>query len=148
MNGWRLGFGIWPRHLIDYVKKLITVDHSCTSVATQMAGLAAITGPMDEIEGFRQSFQRRRDLVVAGLNDIRGVRCRLPGGAFYAFPNIAGTGWTSRDLARDLLEKAHVALIFGDSFGANGAGYMRLSYAASDADLTEALKRMKAFVES
>ena len=148
MTGWRLGFGIWPKHLIEYVKKLITVDHSCTSVATQMAGLAAITGPMDEIEAFRKSFQRRRDIVVAGLNDIKGVRCRVPGGAFYAFPNIAGTGWASRDLARELLDKAYVALIFGESFGANGKGYMRLSYAASEADIVEALKRMKAFLEA
>jgi aspartate/methionine/tyrosine aminotransferase len=148
MTGWRLGFGIWPKHLIEYVKKLITVDHSCTSVATQMAGLAAITGPMDEIEGFRKSFQRRRDIVVKGLNDIKGVRCRVPGGAFYAFPNISGTGWQSRDLARELLEKAYVALIFGDSFGVNGKGFMRLSYAASEADIVEALKRMKSFIEA
>jgi aspartate/methionine/tyrosine aminotransferase len=146
MTGWRLGFGIWPRHLVDYVKKLITVDHSCTSVATQMAGLAAITGPMDEIEGFRRSFQTRRDLVVAGLNDIKGVRCRVPGGAFYAFPNITGTGWSSRDLSRELLEKAHVALLLGESFGANGAGFVRISYAASEAELREALARMKAFL--
>ena len=148
MTGWRLGFGIWPRHLVEYVKKLITVDHSCTSVATQMGGLAAITGPMDEIERFRQSFQRRRDMVVKGLNDIRGVRCRVPGGAFYAFPNITGTGWESRDLARELLDKAYVALIFGESFGQNGKGFMRLSYAASEQDLSEALKRMKAFIEA
>jgi aspartate/methionine/tyrosine aminotransferase len=146
MTGWRLGFGIWPRHLVDYVKKLITVDHSCTSVATQMAGLAAITGPMDEIEGFRRSFQTRRDLVVAGLNDIKGVRCRVPGGAFYAFPNITGTGWSSRDLSRELLEKAHVALLLGESFGANGGGFVRISYAASEAELREALARMKAFL--
>ena len=146
MTGWRLGFGIWPRHLVDYVKKLITVDHSCTSVATQMAGLAAITGPMDEIEGFRKSFQKRRDLVVAGLNDIKGVRCRVPGGAFYAFPNITGTGWSSRDLSRELLEKAHVALLLGESFGANGAGFVRISYAASETELREALARMKAFL--
>ena len=146
MTGWRLGFGIWPRHLVDYVKKLITVDHSCTSVATQMAGLAAITGPMDEIEGFRKSFQRRRDLVVAGLNGIKGVRCRVPGGAFYAFPNITSTGWSSRDLSRELLEKAHVALLLGESFGANGAGFVRISYAASEAELREALARMKAFL--
>jgi len=148
MTGWRLGFGIWPKHLIEYVKKLITVDHSCTSVATQMGGLAAITGPMDEIEGFRKSFQKRRDMVVKGLNDIKGVRCRMPGGAFYAFPNITGTGWQSRELARELLDKAYVALIFGESFGENGKGFMRLSYAASEADLAEALKRMKAFIEA
>jgi len=147
MTGWRLGFGIWPKYLVEYVKKLITVDHSCTSLVTQMAGLAAITGPMDEIEGFRQSFQKRRDIVVAGLNGIKGVRCRVPGGAFYAFPNITGTGWDSRDLARDLLEKAYVALIFGESFGDNGKGFMRLSYAASEAEIREALKRMKAFIE-
>ena len=146
MTGWRLGFGIWPRQMVDHVKKLITVDHSCTSVVTQMAGLAAITGPMDEIEGFRQSFQKRRGIVVAGLNGIKGVSCRMPGGAFYAFPNITGTGWSSRDLARELLEKVHVALIFGESFGANGKGFMRLSYAASEADLTEALARMKTFL--
>jgi len=146
MTGWRLGFGIWPRQMVDHVKKLITVDHSCTSVVTQMAGLAAITGPMDEIEGFRQGFQKRRGIVVAGLNGIKGVSCRMPGGAFYAFPNITGTGWSSRDLARELLEKAHVALIFGESFGANGKGFMRLSYAASEADLTEALARMKTFL--
>jgi aspartate/methionine/tyrosine aminotransferase len=148
MTGWRLGFGIWPRHMIEFVKKLITVDHSCTSIATQMAGLAAITGPMDEIEGFRQSFQKRRDIVVAGLNAIKGVRCRTPGGAFYAFPNISDTGWASRDLARELLDQAHVALIFGESFGANGQGFMRLSYAAGEPDLIEALKRIRAFLEA
>ncbi len=147
MTGWRLGFGIWPREMVHFVKKLITVDHSCTSVATQMAGLAAITGPMDEIEGFRKSFEKRRNIVVAGLNDIKGVTCRTPGGAFYAFPNIKGTGWDSGDLARELLDKVHVALIFGESFGANGKGFLRLSYAASEADIREALKRMKAFLE-
>jgi aspartate/methionine/tyrosine aminotransferase len=146
MTGWRLGFGIWPLGMIDHVKKLITVDHSCTSVATQMAGLAAITGPMEEIHGFVKSFQRRRDLVVKGLNDLKGVTCRVPGGAFYAFPNIMGTGRGSRDLARDLLEKAHVALLPGESFGANGAGFLRLSYAASDVELVEALARMKSFL--
>jgi aspartate/methionine/tyrosine aminotransferase len=146
MTGWRLGFGIWPRALIDDVKRLITVDHSCTNAVAQMAGLAAITGPMDEIEAFRASFERRRDIVVAGLNAIKGIRCRMPGGAFYAFPNIAGTGRSSRDLARELLDKAHVALIFGESFGANGKGFLRLSYAASEADIREALARMKAFL--
>ena len=146
MTGWRLGFGIWPRGLIDYVKKLITVDHSCTSVATQMAGLAAITGPMDEIEHFRQSFEARRDIVVEGLNAIKGVTCKRPGGAFYAFPNIKGTDRDSGALARDLLEKAHVAVLPGESFGANGKGYLRLSYAASEADIREALRRMKEFL--
>jgi aspartate/methionine/tyrosine aminotransferase len=146
MTGWRLGFGIWPKPLVEYVRKLITVDHSCTSVATQMAGLAAITGPMDEIEGFRLSFQHRRDIVVPGLNAIKGVTCRQPGGAFYAFPNVMGTGRGSRQLARDLLEEVHVAVLPGESFGANGAGYLRLSYAASETDIREALARMRDFL--
>jgi aspartate aminotransferase len=143
MTGWRLGFGIWPRALVEHVRKLITVDHSCVNVAAQMAGLAAMTGPMDEIEGFRRSFEKRRQVVVDGLNALPGVSCRMPGGAFYAFPNVKRTGRTSRDLARDLLNEAHVALIPGESFGDNGAGYLRLSYAASEAELREALARMK-----
>ncbi|MBM3520041.1 MAG: pyridoxal phosphate-dependent aminotransferase [Alphaproteobacteria bacterium] len=142
MTGWRLGFGIWPRAWIPYVKKLITVDHSCTSIATQMAGHAAITGPMDEVEAYRKSLERRRDLVVAGLNAIPGMRCRRPGGAFYAFPNIKDTGRASSDLAHALLEEVHVAVIHGESFGRNGAGYLRLSYAAPEADLSQALARM------
>ena len=146
MTGWRLGFGIWPKALIEHVKKLVTVDHSCTSVATQMAGLAAITGPMDEIEHFRQSFEHRRGIVVAGLNAIKGVKCRMPGGAFYAFPNVTGTGRDSGVLARELLEQAHVAVLPGESFGRNGKGYLRLSYAASEADIREALARMAAFL--
>jgi aspartate aminotransferase len=147
MTGWRLGFGIWPRALVDHVRKLITVDHSCVNVAAQMAGLAAMTGPMDEIEGFRKSFEKRRQIVVDGLNALPGVSCRMPGGAFYAFPNVKGTGRASRDLARDLLSEAHVALIPGESFGDNGAGYLRLSYAASEAELKEALARIKNFLD-
>ena len=146
MTGWRLGFGIWPKALVEHVRKLITVDHSCVNVAAQMAGLAAMTGPMDEIEGFRRSFEKRRQIVVDGLNALPGVSCRMPGGAFYAFPNVKGTGRPSRDLARDLLSEAHVALIPGESFGDNGAGYLRLSYAASEAELKEALRRMKDFL--
>jgi len=146
MTGWRLGFGIWPKALIEHVKKLITVDHSCTSVATQMAGLAAITGPMDEIEHFRQNFEHRRGIVVAGLNAIKGVTCRMPGGAFYAFPNIMATGRDSGVLAKELLEQAHVAVLPGESFGRNGKGYLRLSYAASEADIREALRRMAVFL--
>ncbi len=146
MTGWRLGFGIWPKALVDHVRKLITVDHSCVNVAAQMAGLAAMTGPMDEIEAFRKSFEKRRGIVVDGLNALKGVSCRMPGGAFYAFPNVKATGRNSRDLARELLNEAHVALIPGESFGDNGAGYLRLSYAASEAELKEALARMKSFL--
>jgi aspartate aminotransferase len=146
MTGWRLGFGIWPQRLVDHVRKLITVDHSCVNVAAQMAGLAAVTGPMDEIEGFRRSFEARRKIVVDGLNALPGITCRMPGGAFYAFPNVKGTGRPSRELTRDLLEKAHVALVPGESFGDNGAGYVRLSYAASETELRGALDRMRNFL--
>ena len=146
MTGWRLGFGIWPKSLVEHVRKLITVDHSCVNGVAQMAGLAAMTGPMDEIEGFRKSFEKRRKLVVDGLNALPGVTCRMPGGAFYAFPNVKGTGRPSKELARDLLDKAYVALIPGESFGDNGKGYLRLSYAASEAEISEALSRMKAFL--
>jgi len=148
MTGWRLGYGIWPKTLVEHVRKLITVDHSCVNGVAQMAGLAAITGPMDAIRGFREKFARRRDLVVAGLNALTGITCRRPGGAFYAFPNVQATGLASKTLAARLLEEANVALIAGDSFGDNGKDYLRLSYAASTAELEEALTRMKAFLDS
>ena len=146
MTGWRLGYGVWPKPLVEHVRKLITVDHSCVNVAAQMAGLAAITGPQDAVLQMRQSFAERRDVVVKGLNRLPNVSCRTPGGAFYAFPNVSGTGWKARDLTRRLLEEAYVALVPGESFGANGAGYVRLSYAASLADIEEALARMALFL--
>jgi aspartate/methionine/tyrosine aminotransferase len=146
MTGWRLGYGVWPRQLVEHVRKLITVDHSCVNVVAQMAGLAAITGPQDAVQLMRQSFAERRDVVVKGLNRLPNVSCRTPGGAFYAFPNVSGTGWKARDLTRRLLEEAYVALVPGESFGANGAGYLRLSYAASLAEIEEALARMALFL--
>lgn len=146
MTGWRLGYGVWPKHLVEYVRKLITVDHSCVNVAAQMAGLAAVTGPQDAVHAMRQSFAERRDVVVRGLNRLPHVTCRTPGGAFYAFPNVSDTGWSSRELAQRLLEEAYVALVPGESFGANGKGYLRLSYAASPADIEEALARMALFL--
>ncbi len=142
MTGWRLGFGIWPKQLVNAVRGLITVDHSCVNVAAQMAGLAAITGPMDEVEEMRQTFARRRDAVVASLNAMPGITCRVPGGAFYAFPNVTGTGMGSRQLADRLLTEANVALIPGDSFGSNGKGYLRLSYAAGMEDIEQAMTRI------
>jgi aspartate/methionine/tyrosine aminotransferase len=148
MTGWRLGYGIWPQAVVEAVRGLITVDHSCVNVSAQMAGLAAITGPMDEVEAMRQTFARRRDLVVDRLNAMPGVTCRVPGGAFYAFPNVRGTGIASKQLADRLLMQAHVALIPGDSFGANGAGYLRLSYAAGTPELEQALARMHALLEA
>ncbi len=146
MTGWRLGYGIWPAGLVEHVRKLITVDHSCVNGVAQMAALAAITGPMDAVEEMRKTFITRRGIVVDGLNGLRGVSCRLPGGAFYAFPNVKGTGMASGDLARRLLDEAHVALIAGEAFGANGAGYLRVSYAASTYDIEQALGRIGVFL--
>ncbi|MEM7633809.1 MAG: aminotransferase class I/II-fold pyridoxal phosphate-dependent enzyme, partial [Pseudomonadota bacterium] len=146
MTGWRLGYGIWPMSLVKAVRGLITVDHSCVNVAAQFAGLAAIEGPMDEIDRMRATFAERRDAVVAGLNKMPGVTCRVPGGAFYAFPNITGTGIGSKQLADRLLMEANVALIPGDSFGDNGKGYLRLSYAAGLDEIEEALDRMQALI--
>jgi len=146
MTGWRLGFGVWPLALVDHVRKLVTVDHSCVNGIAQMAGLAAITGPMDCVEGFLASFHQRRDLLVAGLNQLPGITCRTPGGAFYAFPNITGTGLQSHELAHRLLEEAYIATIAGDSFGENGKGYIRFSYAASQDELKQALARMADFL--
>ncbi len=148
MTGWRLGYGIWPMQLVNAVRGLITVDHSCVNVAAQVAGLAAITGPMDEINRMRETFARRRDVVVDGLNNMPGVTCRVPGGAFYAFPNIAGTGIGSKQLADRLLMEANVALIPGDSFGNNGKGYLRLSYAAGLDEIEEALARMESLIKA
>ena len=148
MTGWRLGFGIWPEALVNAVRGLITVDHSCVNVAAQYAGLAAITGPMDEVDAMKATFAKRRDAVVAGLKAIPGFTCRMPGGAFYAFPNISGTGIGSKQLADRILSEAHVALIPGDSFGANGKGYLRISYAASMAEIEEALERIKRLVQT
>jgi len=148
MTGWRLGYGIWPMNLVNAVRGLITVDHSCVNVAAQVAGLAAITGPMDEVDRMRATFARRRDVVVDGLNNMPGVTCRVPGGAFYAFPNITRTGIASKQLADRLLIEANVALIPGESFGNNGKGYLRLSYAASLDEIEAALARMNKLLEA
>jgi aspartate/methionine/tyrosine aminotransferase len=142
MTGWRLGYGVWPKPLIEHVRKLVTVDHSCVNGVAQMAGLAALTGPMDEVRRMAAIFAQRRALVVDGLNRLPGVSCRMPGGAFYAFPNVRATGIPSRDLARRLLDEAYVAVVPGEGFGDNGAGFLRVSYAASTAEIEEALSRM------
>ncbi len=146
MTGWRLGFGIWPRGLVEHVKKLITVDHSCTNVATQMAGLAAITGPMDEIERFRQSFEQRRKHRGRRAQCHAGRLLPDAGRRLLCLSQHEGHRPRFGRAGRELLEEAHVALVPGESFGGNGEGYLRLSYAASEADIREALRRMDAFL--
>jgi aspartate/methionine/tyrosine aminotransferase len=142
MTGWRLGYGVMPVWLADAVNKLMVNSNSCTASFTQRAGIAALTGPQDAPERMIAEFRRRRDAFVAGLNTLPGLRCPMPEGAFYAFPNIQGTGLTSKDLADRLLSEAGVACLSGNSFGQFGEGYLRFSYANSLENLTEAVDRM------
>ena len=132
MTGWRLGYAVWPAKLYDYARKLAVNLHSCVNAATQYAGLAALTGPQDEVTKMVAEFDKRRKIVVDGLNRLPGISCAIPKGAFYAFPNIKRTGWKAKALATSLLEDSGVALIGGPDFGVLGEGYVRLSYANSD----------------
>ncbi len=148
MTGWRMGYGVMPLNLAPSIVKLMVNSNSCTASFTQRAGVAAITGPQDAVDAMRAEFRLRRDAVVAALNAIPGVRCELPKGAFYAFPNISGTGLSEREMADRLLQEAGVATLAGTSFGAYGAGYLRMSYANSMENLMEATRRIGQFVES
>lgn len=142
MTGWRLGFGVMPRPLAERVAKLMTNSNSCTSSFTQIAGIEALEGPQDSVRAMVDEFRIRRDLIVDGLNNIPGFRCHKPAGAFYVFPNIAETGLSSKEMENMLLEKAGVASLAGTSFGANGEGYLRLSYANSQENIKLALGRI------
>ncbi len=143
MTGWRLGYGVMPEWLVDAVNKLMVNSNSCTASFTQRAGLAALTGPQDEPLEMVAEFRRRRDAFIDGLNTLPGFRCAKPAGAFYAFPNIEGTGRTSKQLADELLYEAGVASLNGGSFGSFGNGYLRFSYANSLENLMEAVERMR-----
>ncbi len=142
MTGWRLGYGAMPVEFAQVVSKLMVNSVSCTSMAVQRAGLEALTGPQDEVRAMVEAFRRRREIMVDGLNAIDGISCRKPKGAFYVFPNITGTGMTSRQFADYLLDEHGVAGIAGTSFGKFGEGYLRLSYANSEANLKKALDRV------
>jgi aspartate/methionine/tyrosine aminotransferase len=148
MTGWRLGYAVWPGKLYDYARKLAVNLHSCVNAPTQYAGLAALTGPQDAVTAMVEEFDRRRKVVVAGLNALPGVSCIMPKGAFYAFPNIGKTGWKAKPLANALLDETGVALIGGPDFGILGEGYVRLSYANSTGNIQKALGRMGDFLSS
>ena len=143
MTGWRLGYGVMPLWLADAVDKLMVNSNSCTASFTQRAGLAALTGPQDDVDRMVAEFRRRRDVIVKGLNEIPGFRCVVPDGAFYVFPNVSGTGLASRELADMLLNDAGVACLSGTAFGSYGDGYLRFSYAASLENIEEALSRIR-----
>ena len=146
MTGWRMGYGVMPPFLVAAVTRLMVNSNSCTASFTQRAGIAALEGPQEPAEEMIAEFRRRRDVFVAELNTIPGLRCSMPEGAFYAFPNIEGTGWKSKALADALLEHAGVACLSGTAFGAFGEGYIRFSYANSPANLMEAVKRVRTFL--
>ena len=139
MTGWRLGYGVMRADLATHIARLMTNSTSCTASFTQIAGVEAVRGEQSSVERMRSQFQQRRDVFVAGLNRIKGFSCRLPKGAFYAFPNITKTGWSSKKLADALLEQAGVACLSGTSFGDFGEGYLRFSVANSLENLNQAL---------
>lgn len=146
MTGWRLGYSVWPAALVDHVRKLAVNCHSCVNASAQYAGIAALEGPQDCVSEMVSAFDRRRAFVAERSNLIDGVRCAMPKGAFYAFPNISETGWNERDLASALLEKAGVATIAGTDFGAHGAGFIRISCANSQENISAALDRIDSFL--
>ena len=148
MTGWRLGYAIWPGKLYENARKLAVNLHSCVNAPTQYAGVAALTGPQDAVHHMRAEFDKRRKVVVDGLNKLPGVSCITPAGAFYAFPNIKKTGWKAKLLANALLDETGVALIGGPDFGILGEGYLRLSYANSTENILKALGRMGEFLAS
>jgi aspartate/methionine/tyrosine aminotransferase len=148
MTGWRLGYSVWPEKLYDFARKLAVNSYSCVNAAVQFAGITALKGPQREVNKMVAEFDRRRKVVVEGLNKLPGISCATPKGAFYAFPNIKRTGWKAKALASALLEEAGVAIVGGPDFGVLGEGYVRLSYANSTENIVRALERMGKFLAS
>ncbi|MFV0296892.1 MAG: pyridoxal phosphate-dependent aminotransferase [Hyphomicrobiaceae bacterium] len=142
MTGWRLGFSVWPKSLVHHITRLCVNNHSCVNAPTQYAGIAALEGPQDDVLRMVKAFDERRKVIVPLLNQLPGFTCVDPGGAFYAFPNITGTGRNARTLQNDMLEKAGVATVAGTSFGIHGEGYIRFSYANSTENIRKAIERI------
>ena len=142
MTGWRLGYGILPEPLVPHIVKLVANSVSCAPTFVQKAAIKALTGPQDDVQEMVRQFKARRELIVSGLRNIPGITCAMPGGAFYVFPNIEGTGLASDEFADRSLKEAGVALLSGNSFGECGEGFVRLSYANSEENITEALNRI------
>jgi len=142
MTGWRLGYGVWPRELVEKANRLAVNCHSCVNAAAQYAGIAALTGPQDAVEEMVAAFDQRRQVVMREIASVPGASCVEPAGAFYAFPNIKATGLSAKQLETGLLEEAGVATIAGTSFGRHGEGFIRLSYANSVENIREAMARI------
>lgn len=146
MTGWRIGYGVWPAELVEHATRLSINCHSCVNAATQYAGIAALEGPQDQVDEMVEAFERRSRVLVDGLNALPGITCPMPGGAFYAFPSIGGTGHDARSFQNGLLEEVGVATVAGTSFGRYGEAHVRFSCAASDADIIEALERLRGWL--
>jgi aspartate/methionine/tyrosine aminotransferase len=146
MTGWRLGYAAVPEALVEPITRLIINTVSCTPPAMQLAGVAALEGPWDEVRSMVAEFERRREIVVEGLNSLPGVHCIQPKGAFYAFPNVSGTGLSDRELAHLALEQAGVAVISGTAFGANGEGFLRVSYANTVENIQAGIEALRALL--
>jgi aspartate aminotransferase len=146
MTGWRLGYGVANRQIIEQFTKLMANSASCTASFVQMAGVAALRGPQEPSQRMVAEFRRRRDLIVTGLNDIPGLRCAMPQGAFYAFPNIQALRWSSAEMATALLNTAGIACLAGTAFGEYGEGYLRFSYASSEENICNMLIKLRNFI--
>lgn len=146
MTGWRLGYAVWPDACVDHVTRLCINDHSCVNASAQFAGLAALTGPQDAVRDMVAEFDKRREIIVRELNALPGVRCADAAGAFYAFPNIEGTGMTAMEAQNRFLDEAGVATVAGTSFGRFGEGYVRFSYANSTENILRAIERIGAIL--
>jgi aspartate/methionine/tyrosine aminotransferase len=144
MTGWRLGYGVMPTALATQLAKLQINSTSCTAAFTQMAGVQALRGPQDEVGKMVAEFRRRRDTIVAELNNIPGFSCKVPSGAFYVFPSIKGTGKTSKEIESLVLDEGGVAALAGTAFGAHGEGYVRFSYANSIDNIKKAMGKVRA----
>ena len=148
MTGWRLGWSIWPKNLVEPATRLAINDHSCVNASAQWAGVEALTGPQDAVEKMVAAFDERRKVIHKMLNDLPGVKCQMPTGAFYAFPNISETGIDARTLQNRLLDEIGVATVAGTSFGSFGEGYIRFSYANSLENIIEAMGRIDDFLQT
>jgi aspartate/methionine/tyrosine aminotransferase len=146
MTGWRMGYGVMRADLAAHIARLMTNSSSCTASFTQVAGIEALRGPQKSVDAMRAEFQKRREVMVAGLNKIKGFSCRLPKGAFYVFPNITNTRWPSKKLADALLDDTGVAGLSGTAFGNFGEGYLRFSVANSIENIEKALDRVENWV--
>ena len=143
MTGWRLGWGVWPEHLVEHVIKFCVNNHSCVNAAVQFGGIAALSGPDNSIMMMMDEFAKRRKLIFEGLNSINGIECSLPGGAFYAFPKVIGTGMNGQEFAKKCLHEAGVAIVPGTAFGKKAVDYVRFSFAASQEDISKALEKIR-----